>query len=50
MISQGTGGCSRGFLMEGGMAGKGMLQFVDLGHGASRKPLCWWDLEGDYAQ
>jgi hypothetical protein len=30
MIAQGTDGCSRGVLMEGVMAGKGMLSFVDL--------------------
>jgi hypothetical protein len=30
MISQGTDGCSHGVLMEGVMAGKGMLSFVDL--------------------
>jgi hypothetical protein len=30
MISQGTDGCSRGVLMEGVMAGRSMLSFVDL--------------------
>ena len=30
MIAQGTDGCSRGSLMEGVMAGKDMLSFVDL--------------------
>ena len=30
MIDQGTAGCSRGFLMESVMAGKDMLQFMDL--------------------
>jgi hypothetical protein len=30
MIAQGTDSCSRGVLMEGVMAGKGMLSFVDL--------------------
>ena len=35
MIAQGTDGCSRGFLMEGVMAGENMLQFVDL-----HKPAC----------
>jgi hypothetical protein len=30
MIAQGTDGCSRGVLMEGVMAGKDMLSFIDL--------------------
>jgi hypothetical protein len=30
MIAQGTNGCSRGVLMEGVMAGKSMLLFIDL--------------------
>jgi hypothetical protein len=30
MIAQGTDGCSRGVLMEGVMAGQGMLSFIDL--------------------
>ena len=40
MIAQGTDGCSRGFLMEGVMAGENMLDFVDLGKSAiDRHPL-----------
>ena len=34
MIAQGTDGCSRGFLMEGVMAGDNMLDFVDLAKSA----------------
>lgn len=34
MIAQGTDGVSRGFLMEGVMAGDDMLSFVDLGKSA----------------
>jgi hypothetical protein len=34
MIAQGTDGCSRGSLMEGVMAGRDMLSFVDLAHTA----------------
>ena len=34
MIAQGTDGCSRGFLMEGVMAGENMLSFVELGRSA----------------
>jgi hypothetical protein len=30
MIAQGTDGCSRGSMMEGVMAGKDMLDFIDL--------------------
>jgi hypothetical protein len=44
MIAQGTDGCSRGVLLEGVMAGKDMLSFVDLGKSAlERSPtlLLW---------
>ena len=34
MIAQGTDGCSRGVLMEGVMAGKDMLSFIDLNKSA----------------
>ena len=37
MIDQGTDGCSRGFLMEGVMAGTDMLSFVDLGKSAIQR-------------
>ena len=37
MIDQGTDGCSRGFLMEGVMAGTDMLYFVDLGKTAIQR-------------
>jgi hypothetical protein len=44
MIAQGTDGCSRGFLMEGVMAGEDMLNFVDLGKDAIKRhpPLLQW--------
>jgi len=44
MIAQGTDGCSRGFLMEGVMAGQDMFQFVDLGKSAVERhpPLLDW--------
>jgi hypothetical protein len=44
MIAQGTDGCSRGSLMEGVMAGKDMLTFVDLGRSAVERhpPLLDW--------
>jgi hypothetical protein len=35
MIAQGTDGCSRGSLLEGVMAGRDMLDFVDLGYSAT---------------
>jgi hypothetical protein len=34
MIAQGTDGCSRGVRLEGVMAGKDVLSFVDLGKSA----------------
>ena len=37
MIAQGTDGCSRGVLMEGVMAGQGMLSFVDLDKSACER-------------
>ena len=44
MIAQGTDGCSRGFLMEGVMAGDNMLSFVDLGKSADERfpPVVDW--------
>jgi hypothetical protein len=44
MIAQGTDGCSRGVLMEGVMAGKDMLLFVDLDKSAieDHTPLLEW--------
>ena len=44
MIAQGTDGCSRGSLMEGVMAGRDMLVFVDLAHTAIERhpPLLDW--------
>ena len=44
MIAQGTDGCSRGFLMEGVMAGDDMLSFVDLGKSATQRcpPVLDW--------
>ena len=44
MIAQGTDGCSRGFLMEGVMAGEDMLSFVDLGKSAVERhpPVLDW--------
>ena len=44
MITQGTNGCSRGFLMEGVMAGEDMLNFGDLGKDAVKQhpPLMHW--------
>jgi len=44
MIAQGTDGYSRGFLMEGVMAGEDMLNFVDLGKDAIKRhpPLLNW--------
>lgn len=44
MIAQGTDGCSRGFLMEGVMAGDNMLDFVDLAKSAVERspPLLDW--------
>lgn len=44
MIAQGTDGVSRGFLMEGVMAGDDMLSFVDLGKSALERhpPLLDW--------
>ena len=44
MIAQGTDGCSRGFLMEGVMAGEDMLSFVDLSKSAVDRypPLLEW--------
>ena len=44
MIAQGTDGCSRGFLMEGVMAGTNMLMFVDLANTAFERhpPLLDW--------
>ena len=44
MIAQGTDGCSRGSLMEGVMAGKDMLSFVDLAKSAYERhpPLLDW--------
>ena len=44
MIAQGTDGCSRGFLMEGVMAGRNMLEFVDLHKSACERhpPLLDW--------
>ena len=44
MIAQGTDGCSRGVLMEGVMAGRGMLEFVDLDKSALERspPLLGW--------
>ena len=37
MIAQGTDGCSRGSMMEGVMAGKDMLEFIDLGRSATER-------------
>jgi hypothetical protein len=37
MIAQGTDGCSRGVLMEGVMAGKNMLSFIDLDKSAIQR-------------
>ena len=37
MIAQGTDGCSRGVLMEGVMAGQGMLSFIDLDKSACER-------------
>ena len=44
MIAQGTNGCSRGSLLEGVMAGKDMLTFVDLALPATERhpPLLDW--------
>lgn len=44
MIAQGTDGCSRGYLMEGVMAGEDMLSFVDLAKTAIERhpPLLDW--------
>ena len=44
MIAQGTDGCSRGFLLEGVMAGDDMLNFVDLAKPALERfpPLLDW--------
>ena len=44
MIAQGTDGCSRGSMMEGVMAGKEMLSFVDLARTAIERhpPLLDW--------
>ena len=44
MIAQGTDGCSRGFLMEGVMAGQDMIRFVSLGKDATERnpPLLHW--------
>lgn len=44
MIAQGTDGCSRGVLLEGVMAGKDMLTFVDLDKNAFERfsPLLNW--------
>jgi hypothetical protein len=44
MIVQGTGGCLRGSLMEGVMAGGDMLTFVDLASGGidCLPPLLEW--------
>ena len=42
MIAQKIDGCSRRFLMEGVIAGKDMLSFVDLGkYAVEHHPLCW---------
>jgi hypothetical protein len=37
MIAQGTDGCSRGVRLEGVMAGKDVLSFVDLGKSALKR-------------
>jgi hypothetical protein len=37
MVVQGMDGCSRGLLLEGVMAGKGILEFVDLARTASER-------------
>lgn len=44
MIAQGTDGCSRGVLMEGVMAGKDMLSFIELDKSATERfpPLLDW--------
>ena len=44
MIAQGTDGCSRGLLLEGVMAGKDMLSYIDLAHDAFTRfpPLLDW--------
>jgi hypothetical protein len=44
MIAQGTGGCSRGSLMEGVMAGQDMLSFIDLSRTAVERypPVLEW--------